>query len=97
MRAQLTAVLEESIEVANAMAKLHISENAVSDLRERRTAKGKNKSEDVKEKDHVEPQIEVEDETSLELLGEKQDTLTDKRGTPASPDDELSEKQDLDT
>jgi hypothetical protein len=79
------------------MAKLHISENAVSDLRKRRNAKEMNKGEEVKENDHVKPQIEVEEETSLELLGEKQDTLTDDRGTPATPDDDLSEKQDLDT
>jgi hypothetical protein len=79
------------------MAKLHISENGVSELRKRREVKVVSKSEDVKEKDDAEPQTEPEEESSTELQGTKQDTLIDNRGTPATLDDDLSEKQDLDT
>jgi hypothetical protein len=93
-------VLEESIEVANAMAKLHTSEIGITKLRERRGVKVVATTEDVEEKQAVEEPVETEQNTPYQLPDTNENTeedVTPSEKEQSRPEDIASEKQELDT
>jgi hypothetical protein len=93
-------VLEESIEVANAMAKLHTSEIGIINLRQKREAKVVATTQDVEEKQAIEEPAETEQINPAQLL--ETNESTENNATPSEkeqliPKDTLSENQDMDT